>query len=180
MTCTEDATDIGMDFHDPDYEIDSTKRSITQNTIPIPNLAMAMRTGMSARDCATVANAAFIDYGVISQDDTINLITPSKLRYAVRKYDTNLQYVEKSQWHTVTSIYFDGKKDATLTHQEINGKFYVTTKLEEHYVIVKEVPAASAKVIGEESRDGFIRTRLNSRKLMPQRETKNDFKGHII
>ena len=43
------ATDIGMDLHDPDYEIDSTKHSITQNTIPIPNLAMAMRrTGMSA------------------------------------------------------------------------------------------------------------------------------------
>ena len=41
---------------------------------------------------------------------------------------------------------------------------------------VKEVSAATAaKVIG---RDGFIRTRLKCRKLMPQRETKNDdFKG---
>ena len=45
---------------------------------------------------------------------------------------------------------------------------------------VKEVSAAAAKVIGEEARDGFIRTRLKSRKLMPQRETKNDFKGHIV
>ena len=46
-----------------------------------------------------------------------------------------------------------------------------------HAECVKKASAAAAKVIGEEARDGFIRIRLTSRKLMPQRETKNNFKG---
>ena len=66
-------TEDGMDLQDPDYQfsLDNTKHSLTQNTHSIPNLAMAMRrAGMSARDCATVANAAMIDYGVNSKDNT--------------------------------------------------------------------------------------------------------------
>ena len=37
---------------------------------------------------------------------------------------------------------------------------------------VKEVSAAASKVIGEKAREGFVRMRLKSRKLMPKRETK--------
>lgn len=44
---------------------------------------------------------------------------------------------------------------------------------------VKEVTAASYAVYGESSRDGFIRTRLLDRKIMPRFETKGDFRSQI-
>ena len=40
---------------------------------------------------------------------------------------------------------------------------------------VKVVTEASAAVCDEKSRDGFIRTRLASRELMPTLESKRDF-----
>lgn len=40
---------------------------------------------------------------------------------------------------------------------------------------VKLVTEAAKKVCGENARDGFIRSRLESRKLMPKFDTKSDF-----
>ena len=37
----------------------------------------------------------------------------------------------------VISYYFDGKKDATLTKQNVNGKWYPNVELEEHHVVLE-------------------------------------------
>ena len=42
----------------------------------------------------------------------------------------------------VTSLYFDGKKDATLTRQQKGDKFYTKTVIEDHYVMLEEPGSA--------------------------------------
>ena len=44
---------------------------------------------------------------------------------------------------------------------------------------VKEVTIASANVFGHERRDGYIRAKIKSRKLLPKNETKNDLEALI-
>ena len=39
----------------------------------------------------------------------------------------------------VKDIYIDGKKHATLTVTELNGKYYKNTIMEEHYIVVREL-----------------------------------------
>lgn len=53
------------------------------------------------------------------------------------------------------------------------GKFPCHTQAVERYV--KLVMEASAAVCGAESRDGFIQSRLASRKLMPSFNTKSQY-----
>lgn len=43
---------------------------------------------------------------------------------------------------------------------------------------VKIVTETSLKVVGEERRDGYLRTILNSRAITPQFKTKKEFKNH--
>ena len=42
----------------------------------------------------------------------------------------------------VSSLYFDGKKDATLTRVKKGEKFYNKTVIEDHYVILEEPGSA--------------------------------------
>jgi hypothetical protein len=60
------------------------------------------------------------------------------LRRERNKLRLERQKEEKIMFEKVTGIGFDGRKDATLQNVEINGKYYLSTILEEHYVITGE------------------------------------------
>ena len=62
----------------------------------------------------------------------------AKLRAEYRKEDQVL-------FKKVDGIGFDGRKDATLTVSTLNSKHYLSTVLEEHYVVT-----------GEPSKFGFL------------------------
>ena len=110
------------------------------NTIPIPNIAMAIRrSGVSVRHGAMIANSTLIDYGIATPGNTDMFVSHNKLHYVLKKYDKEQQDLEKLEWgDEVSSVYFDGKKDATLVRTQIGEKFYTSTVLEEHYVLIDE------------------------------------------
>ena len=62
----------------------------------------------------------------------------NKIRRERAKLWTEAQEKEIIQFEKVTGIGFDGKQDATLQNCKINGKYHISTELEEHYVITGE------------------------------------------
>ena len=63
----------------------------------------------------------------------------SKLRREPQKFRIQISQKETEFFQQVDAVFFDGRKDSTLTlTKESNGKTYMSTKLEEHYVVVSE------------------------------------------
>ena len=78
------------------------------------------------------------DFGVVTDYDASLVIDRSKLRRERQKYRDEIRKAEEGLFEIVDGIYIDGRKDATLVVTESNGKMYMQTDLEEHYVIVEE------------------------------------------
>lgn len=85
---------------------------------------------------SALATATLIDYGLITKEDSTNVISRMKVRRARHNYRKNLNL---SNDNTLTAVYFDGRKDNTLNKyfDESNIIRYKTIK-EEHYVLTSE------------------------------------------
>ena len=109
-----------------------------QNRQSLKNLAvMCERYQISDRAAAAIGSATLKDFGVVTDYDASLVIDRSKLRRERQKYRDEIRKAE-GLFEIVDGIYIDGRKDATLVVTESDGKMYMQTDLEEHYVIVGE------------------------------------------
>ncbi|KAB7504140.1 hypothetical protein Anas_12113 [Armadillidium nasatum] len=122
---------------DPDYIADGL--SDQQNRRELRTLAEACdRYQISDRAGAAIASSVLVDFGLITRDKMQNVIDKNKLRRERNKLRKERQKEEKNWFGNITGIGFDGRRDATLQISELNGKYYTSTILEDHYVITGE------------------------------------------
>ena len=105
----------------------------------LSSLALACdRSGISDRAAAHVSSAVLEDIGVITFDDASHVIDKSKIRRErskVRKHlqDFENQIVEENR----IAIFFDGRKDTTLSQVSKGSKKSRANVIEEHITIFK-------------------------------------------
>jgi hypothetical protein len=120
-------------------EVKTSERNMTN----IRNVAMAsIRYGVSANAAAAICNATLLDYGLISQDNTINVVDAMKVQRAKDKLYKELQEraAMKYKEENIVCILFDGRKDWTLMYEEVEGssQAHPAIRKEEHYSVVSE------------------------------------------
>ena len=125
-----------------DWCLTSTRES-NRNMTSIKNVAMAsIRFGVSANATAAVANAALLDHGVISRNDTKNVIDGMTVQRAKDSLHKELQEKAAIKYteDKIECIIFDEKKDWTLMYQEVEGssQLYPTIQKEEHCSVISE------------------------------------------
>lgn len=112
-------------------------KSKEQNRIQLNSFPQICdRYGLSDRSAAAIASAVLHDVGIISEDNTTNVIDRSKVRRARTKKRESLQ--NKSIEKSVNAIYFDGKKDKTLIVEKRGNKQHRRTIVEEHITLIQE------------------------------------------
>jgi hypothetical protein len=108
-----------------------------QLRVVLPSLATACdRTGVSDRSAAIIASSVLKDFGVVSQENSVNVIDRSKVRRERKRVRNQLQKDSVDQNATISALYFDGRKDSTLVRENKKGSFYRATKVEEHIVLL--------------------------------------------
>lgn len=144
-TSSCDEFDSGSDFSDPSQPMRTSKpKTANQMRVKLPSLASACdRTGVSDRAAATVASAVLQDLGIISDADKTNVIDRMKVRRErKRKRKTFDQKVETETASSLEAapigLYFDGRKDKALIHEQKGTKYYRKEVSQEHYTLVME------------------------------------------
>jgi len=136
-------------------------------TMSLPSLAKACdRTGVSDRSAAVLATSVLHDLGLVSPIDRSKVIDRSKIRRERSKTRKELQqnddHIDQFD-HTHTGmegVFFDGRKDRTLTQVlGDDNKYHRKTLTEEHISIIAEpgssyfshttAPSGSSKDIAE-------------------------------
>lgn len=113
------------------------------NTRDISNIALAsIRHHTGLREAAEIATAAWIDAGLISEEDSSLVIDHNKIRRAQQKimHEISNQHETKLSEGGLTCLLFDGKIDETKVMHEVEGinrKFPCLIK-EEHYTVCSE------------------------------------------
>lgn len=92
-------------------------------------------TGASNRTVAKNANAVLEDLNMITETNSTLAVDKSKIRRAVKKNRAQLIKEQIGSVKSIKSLYFDGRKDKTLTHT-IKG--HQKTVLQEHIALLKE------------------------------------------
>ena len=108
---------------------------------PLPDISVLTE----ACDCAGVSNrtAAFLasslkqGAGVITENDVSSVIDKKKIYRARKKRRMNSVALNKTALH-LQSLYFDGRKDKTITQKLINRRMHKRTVVEEHITLIKE------------------------------------------
>lgn len=139
ISSTEDEVETSDDSDDDDICSNKQQQKTTdkQMRIKLPSLALACdRHGVSDRAAAGIASAVLQDVGVIHKDDVSKVIDRNKVRRerCKRRLDFNTEVN-----NTITGLYFDGRKDKTMTIvKECDGKFHRKIITEEHISIIAE------------------------------------------
>lgn len=112
-------------------------------TLNLSSLAkICDRTGTSDRAAAAIASSTLQDFGIVTEDDSTKVIDRSKVRRArsrVRKETScKVRYNKASSETGVTSIFFDGRRDKTLTVVRKGVKRHISIATEEHITILEE------------------------------------------
>ena len=113
----------------------------SRNMTSIPIIATAScRYSLSANATAAVANATLLEYGVISKGDDVQVIDGMKVQRAKDALHIELQEKAASDASqgTISCIFFDGRKDWTLSYTEKDGQRYPCFQKEEHISVVSE------------------------------------------
>ncbi|GBM69364.1 hypothetical protein AVEN_272182-1 [Araneus ventricosus] len=93
------------------------------------------RFGISDLSGAAIVSAALQDEGVISENHAVNAVDRNKIRRGRTKARaTLLSQVIKDYDHVQFGLYFDGRKDRTLSIEDNRRKVII----EEHISLVKE------------------------------------------
>ncbi|GBO24241.1 hypothetical protein AVEN_212735-1, partial [Araneus ventricosus] len=93
------------------------------------------RFGISDRAGAAIVSAALQDVGIISESNVLNVVDRNKIRRGRTKARTTLlSQVIKDYDHDQFGLYFDGRKDRTLSMEDNRSKVII----EEHISLVKE------------------------------------------
>ncbi|CAH1115201.1 unnamed protein product [Psylliodes chrysocephalus] len=116
----------------------SKELAIPRNTIKLPTLAKVCdRYGLSDRSAAAVATAVLQEVGIVTKESSVQIINKNKLRRA-RKY-LRTKIINLVDCEPITAMYFDGRKDKTLSFEEIDGKSRKRTVTEEDISLVQEL-----------------------------------------
>ncbi|GBM14199.1 hypothetical protein AVEN_61012-1 [Araneus ventricosus] len=103
------------------------------------------RFGISDRAGAAIVSDALQDVGIIAESNVLNLVDRNKIRRGRTKARTTLlSQVIKDYGHDQFGLYFDGRKDRTLSMEDNRRKVII----EEHISLVKE---PGSEYIGHES-----------------------------
>lgn len=121
LSYSEDVTEVG---------------STSRNFQKYPTLAITLdRYGVSDRAGAAIVSAALQDMGVITENNTSQVVDRSKLRRAREKQRTELKSSAMGcRFQNNFGLYFDGRKDKTLTMVDSRRR----TVTEEHISLIKE------------------------------------------
>jgi hypothetical protein len=123
---------------DDEFHVSDTEET-SQMRVPLQHLAKeADRYGVSDRAAASLATAVLIDFGIVSKQDQSFVIDKNKVHRERVKLRKCLQAEVEKPCESITSIYFDGKRDKTLIKVSKNDKWYSDTAIEDHYVLVAE------------------------------------------
>ena len=118
-----------------------TKRKRNQKlTTSLPSLAQACdKTGVSDRSAAVIATSILHDIGIVSPIKLTEVIDRNKIRRERKKKLGKLQQDDKLCFHERVTVYFDGRKDKTVT--QLLGddrKYHKQIISEEHITMVVE------------------------------------------
>ena len=109
-----------------------------RNVLDISALAEACdRTGVSHRAAAFLASSVLQDAGVITKKDATSVIDKNKVQRARKKARTNNLASSNTALH-LKSLYFNGRRDQTLSQREIDGRLHQRTVVEEHITLLNE------------------------------------------
>ena len=95
------------------------------------------RTGVSNRAAAFLASSLLQDAGVITESNTTSVIDKKRIERARKKLRMYSLAANKKALQP-QSLYFDGRKDQSLTQKEINGSLHQRTIVEEHITLLSE------------------------------------------
>ena len=105
----------------------------------LKNTAMASdRHAVSDRAVAEIASAVLQDYGIVTAEDCNDVIDRSKVRRERHKFRDMVCAEALSGTTTVLGIYFDGRKDKTITQEMVDGTSHRRVIVEEHVSLVLE------------------------------------------
>ena len=127
------------DSQSSEYNVPATPKRRQKRPLPdIPVLAEACDcTGVSNRAAAFLASSMLQGAGVITENDASSVIDKNKIYRARKKHRMNSVAWNKTALH-LQSLYFDGRKDQTITQKLINGRMHNHTVVEEHITLIKE------------------------------------------
>ncbi|CAH1106157.1 unnamed protein product [Psylliodes chrysocephalus] len=123
---------------DPQPYCSSTTEDISKLKMRVNLIAFARecdRYGVSDRSAASLSFALLQDLGIINEQDTSEIIDRNKVRREREKHRKELQ---NKNMEVVKALYFDGRKDKSLTHTKKGDKYYYSTITEEHISSVKK------------------------------------------
>jgi len=134
----EDSDTSSSDFNAP---LEASMHSKKSRKGPVPDISVFAeacdRTGVSNRAAAFLASSMLQDVGIITENDTSSVIDKCKIQRARKKSRMNNVTLNNSVIY-LQSLYFDGKKDQTLTQTQINGSMHKRTVVEEHITLLTE------------------------------------------
>ena len=94
-------------------------------------------TGVSNRAATFLASSTLQGAGIITENDASSIIDKNKIYRARKKRRMYSVALDKTVLH-LQSLYFDGRKDQTITKKLINGRMHERTVVEEHIALIKE------------------------------------------
>jgi len=137
------ATSSSSDFEVSKHLKTLTKSSFSTVTVEqklpktLPNFARALdRRGISSRAGAQIASALLQDFGVVNSSDSSAVIDKSKLQRERSK--SRHRAVSATHTSELLALYYDGRKDETLTKEIVDGKAHRKKITEEHISMVEE------------------------------------------
>jgi len=105
----------------------------------LQNVAKASdRYALSDRAVAEITSGVLHDYGIVTLENSSQVIDRHKVRRERQKYRRSVQAVSASTATDVLGIYFDGRKDKTLSHENVDGQFHRRMTVEEHISLLQE------------------------------------------
>ena len=126
---------------DPSFETGKVSGISKYNTVKLPNLAVACeRTGISSRSAAMITSAILEDVGIVTSSESTGVTDRNKIvRQRKRSRSAHLEAsIDAVSSKKVIGLYYDGKKDETLT-SVVKGSVKCKKQIvEEHYTIVLE------------------------------------------
>lgn len=137
----ESPSSSDSDRDEAGYKCKKYRLTSSQQRRNLPNVAKASdRYAISDRAVAEITSGVLQDYGIITPDECREVIDRNKIRRERKKYRSCVQAGSANMTVSVDpfGIYFDGRKDRTLVHENVNGKLHRRVKVEEHVSLVLE------------------------------------------
>lgn len=136
-TDTEGESETGSNY-EPTGRFSREASKNKSSEFHVRSLAIACdRAGVSDRSAAIIASSVLKDVGVVNEGDLSLVVDRNKVRRARKRVRSDFEENEKVIT-PLKSIYFDGRKDRTMTHEKEGSKTYKRIVIEEHVTIVQE------------------------------------------